>query len=325
MAITINKAKNVEPQVAQPSAQDNPLAYLPESVADEVAQLPADVVAVFAAATELTPDLIESVADKLPETLLDSMITAMEEYLAQSVPANPQPVPAVQVTAQVPPTTPDANRKARRDALKSEIAANAKGGAVVAKQVEKPVLPPEVLASAPTATPQQAVVKAETPNIIFSMWDSLFPVGQQVTVINRGNGKFELHIGKVAPAVQAQPESAAKPVKEAKPKMSSIESYLIDDAYTAWLDAIKEAHPTLEDRIAYAESLGLKRGGEPGWKNVTNEGAPMPPSIENMYLISAIQKQQGIERYVEGARTSEERKAILNGTAPWPAAAKPRQ
>lgn len=323
MAITINKTKAVA-QVTEAAAAASKLAYLPDNLANEVAQLPADVLAVFEAATELTPDLIEQVAANLPESLLDGLITAMEEYLAQSVPANPAPAPAV--VAQVTPA-PDADRKARRDALKAEIAANAKGATITAKQVETTIVPPAVTADAPTADKktQQPVVQPPAAN--FSVWDNLFPVGQQVTVINRGGGKFELHIGKVAPVAQPQPvadiKASAKPEK--KPKMSSIYDYIVSDDYLTWLASIKETYPTLEDRIAYAESVGLKRGGDPGWTNVTKEGNPLPPAIENMYLLGVLQKHLGVEQYVEGARTPEERKALLNGTAPWPATAKPRK
>lgn len=316
MAIVIKNKNDVVADTPAPMVT-NALSLLPTELAEQVKALDATVVQVFTEAPDLTPELIELVADKMPESLLDGVISALEEYMAKNVPANPQPVPAAEVVAQSQ-AKPD-DRKARRDALKAQIAANAGQGAVASPQNEKPVTP----TSMPVAPAQPVVKPAEQP-VNFSAFDTLFPVGQQVTVINRGNGKFELHIGKVAPAAAVAKEESAKPTKaEKKPKAASIQPYLVTDEYNAFVKDMQDNYPDLGSRQALAESLGLKPGTD--WAVVTKDNSPMPPAIQNMFMTDAIRKAKGIEQYVEGARTKEERKAILDGTAPWPATAKPRK
>lgn len=325
MALTINKANATPAAAPAPVAEANPIPYLTPELSAQIMALDPATSAIFTAATELTPDLIEQAAQGLPESLLDELITAMEEYLAQSVPATTEVVPAPAVVAQAPAAKPD-DRKAKRDALKAQIAANAGQGTVTVKQTEKPIVPASAAPDAPKGLAQPVVtnpaVMQQAPVSNLGLFDSLFPIGQQVTLVNRGGGKFELFIGKVAPAAAAPATKEAAPAKERKPKMASISSYLLTDSYTKFIEDLNASHPTLESRIALAESLGLKRGD--AWANVTKDGAPMPPAIENMYMVDAIRKAQGIEQYVEGARTKEERKAILDGTAAWPTDAKPR-
>lgn len=323
MALTINKT-NATP--VAPAEAANPIPYLSADLSAKIMALPAEVSGLFTAATELTPDLIEAAAPGLSEELMEELITAVEAYLAQNVPVVTAPVPAAQVVAQ-PPKADD--RKARRDELKAQIAANSGQGTVTVKQNEKSVVPANAAPDAPKdlAQPAQPVVTApaSTVNVAqvasLGLFDSLFPIGQMVTIVNRGGGKFELTIGKMAPAVK-EPVAEA-PAKEKKPKVGSIYNFIVTDEYLAFIEDMKTNYPDLPSRIALAESLGLVRGTD--WNIVTKDGKPMPPSIENMFLVDAIRTKKGIEQYVEGARTADERKGLLAGTLPWPATAKPRQ
>lgn len=301
MAITIKKDK-ASAVTATNAAPSNPLAYLSAEAQEAVAQLPAEVQAQFAAVSELTPELIEAVAESIPETLMEQLITDLENVMEAQAPSV-EVTPAKEVTAQPAVTDKAAEAKAKRDALKAEIAANAKTPVNATQKSEVSILPVELQDAAPT---QPAALQ---------VWNQLFPVNQVVTIVNRGNGRFEIQIGKVLPAnskaekVEATPAGKVKKVKVTS--ISNNPAYWTEE-YKAFLEEMK-AVPDLDTKIKVAEGLGLVRGTD--WKDKTKEGQPMPAAIENMQLTNAIREKRGIEIYIESARTSEQRRALAHGTA----------
>lgn len=310
MAIKLTKKDSKvqeAPAVQAPAA--SPIGYLPEDVQAEVAKLAPEVQAKFSQFSELTTAVLDAVMEDIPETLTERLLEIMEGNVNEQLP-DATPAPAQEVTAQEAPVTDAAARKAQRDALKNEILANSTQATKPATKVEAPSLDgkPETV---------KTVTATQPASTSFNAWDNLFPVNQAVTVINRGGGKFEVHFGSVAPTAQLVADKAEAPAK--KPKKPSVKT-IFDDiqtkAYREYIVTLKEKYPTLQDRVAWAESLGLVRGKD--WVNVTKAGEPMPASVENMYISDAIRTKLGIETYVEGARTKEQRKKIANGELPLP-------
>lgn len=299
MAITIKKDKATA-VTATNAAPSNPLAYLSAEAQEAVAQLPAEVQAQFAAVSELTPELIEAVAESIPETLMEQLITDLENVMEAQAPSV-EVTPAKEVTAQPAVTDKAAEAKAKRDALKAEIAANAKTPVTVTQKPEPAALPVEVQDAAPT---QPAALQ---------IWDQLFPVNQVVTIVNRGNGKFEMQIGKVLPtntkAEKVEATTAGKPKKVKVSVISGNPDYWTDE-YKAFQKDMKENYTDLESRTKLAESLGLVKGTD--WNDKTKDGQPMPLAIENMQLMNAIREKKGIEIYIESARTPEQRRALAH-------------
>lgn len=302
MAITVKKEATAAAPVAE--TQD-PLAYLGEVTATEVKKLPEAVQAKFREATELTPELIEAVAADIPETLMETLITDLEQALENAAPVVAAPAPAPAAAAPAP------ERQARRDALKAQIAANANQNATVPQASAQPVLTPEMADAAPTM-----------PEAL-NTWNQMFPIGMAVTVVNRGAGKFELHIGGIKEVATVAPTLDGKVKKERKPSVQNVAYDLMSDEYFDFLGKLKADHPTLADRVAYAESLGLVRGTD--WAHMAKTGQPLPEGIENMYMLEPIRKKLGIEKYIEEARDPDVRKAIARGEQPMPAGAKHRK
>lgn len=308
MAITI-KGKKAE--VAAPVAEaPAPTGFtLPVEIQEEVSKLSPELQAQFAIQAELTPDFVMEVAENLPETLVEALIEHLETKLNEQLP-DAVTAPAEQVTAQEPvANNTAASAKAKRDALKAEIAGMAKTSVVVDQKIE-PVK---------TKAATQEVKPVEGEEDLGWGWNSLFPVNQAVTVINRGNGKFEVHVGavKAQPVEKVAPVTVEAPTKKAKkPSVKTIFGDIQTDEYRKYLETLKNEYPTLDARITWAESIGLVRGTD--WVSVTKAGQPMPSSVENMYLSEAIRNKLGIETYIEGAKTKEERKKIANGELPLP-------
>lgn len=304
MAIKINPKDKKVAEQAPVAESTNPFPYLTEELAAEVGKLPAEVQAKFSAATDLTPDLIDNVATDIDEGLMEGLVTLLEQRYAELAPAV-EVQPATETMAQPAAPTDAANRKAARDALKSQIASQAKTPTTVPAQAEPPVIGQAVIDQAPT-TPEPV-----------GAWANLFPVNVPVTIVNLGGGHFSVSVGgKLPAAAKVQAEASAsngKEPKEKKVKVSSISAN--PDYWTAeykqFMVDMKEKYPNLEDRIAYAQSLGLVRGTD--WADKTKAGEPQHTAIENMYVMSAIKAKLGIEQYLPEARTTEQRKAIALG------------
>lgn len=321
MAITLKKGtKKVEEQPAAQTQANAPepvpaevptteLTYLPEEIREQVLALPEGVKGHFISANELTPALLETVMPDLPETLTEALLGLLENEMNEALP-NAEPAPAQEVMAQAPAAvTEDASRQAKRDALKAQIAAGA-STPIPAKAVKQP----DTSAKEPAlkAAPAEAVVAP----VSLGAWDSLFPVGQAVTIINRGGGRFELHVGavKAMPAEKAQAEAPAAK-KEKKVKVTSISNnpaYWTQE-YKDFLAEMKEKYTDLDSRIKFAESLGMVRGTD--WADKTKDGNPQHPAIENMQLMNAIREKKGIAIYIPEADTSEKRRALAHGNS----------
>lgn len=316
MAITLKKGnKKVEeqPAVVQPEVvaevPATELTYLPEEIREQVMGLPDGVKTHFISASELTPELVETVMPDLPETLTEALLELLEQKMNEALP-DAEAAPAQEVMAQAPAAvTEDAQRQAKRDALKAQIAANATTP-VPAKAVKQPDT------SAKESAPKAALVAEAAAPASLGAWDSLFPVGQAVTVINRGSGRFEVHIGtvKTSPAEKAS-EAAAPAKKEKKVKVTSISNnpaYWTQE-YKDFLAEMKEKYPDLPSRIALAEGMGMVRGTD--WADKTKDGKDQHPSIENMQLMNAIREKKGISIYIPEADTSEKRRALAHGNS----------
>lgn len=316
MAITLKKGnKKVEeqPVAAQPEVvaevPATELTYLPEEIREQVMALPDGVKAHFIGASELTPGLVETVMPDLPETLTEALLELLEQKMNEALP-DAEAAPAQEVMAQAPAAvTEDAQRQAKRDALKAQIAANATTP-VPAKTVKQPDT--SAKESAPKAAP---AAEAAAP-VSLGAWDSLFPVGQAVTVINRGGGRFEVHIGavKALPAEKASEAAEEKPGK--KNKKASVNRSITSNPeywtqeYKDFLAEMKEKYPDLDSRIKLAEGMGLVRGKD--WADKTKDGGDMPASIENMHLMNLIRQTKGIEMFIEIANTTEKRRALAH-------------
>jgi len=108
-----------------------------------------------------------------------------------------------------------------------------------------------------------------------------------------------------------QPISAAAlPIKGKGKKVSNTKFFnsLKSEEYIEFLKEMNEKYPTREDRVAYAEEMGLVRGQD--WQCTRKEdGQEFDASTERMYISKAIRAKLGIKKYIEGMNDSKVRHA----------------
>ena len=306
------------------------LSYLDESLRKQVIKLPAEMKEKFVAQTQLTVDLIESVASDISEELLDGLITAMEKELEAEEKQNNASLPQAKIEEKLVEKSSKEDKpkqKRKKPASKTEEKPaeekTQKGGNTPVEPASRLLKSPEIdvdLSPGPIPT---ANVDKKTEKTLITRWDMLFPLDVPMVITNRGGGMVEISVLSEADRIQEEKIRARREIpsrtkqKAPSSKKAINPQSLLTKEYVDWSKNFKKDYPTLEARIEYATERGLVRGVD--WQYEKENGEAYGEKAESMSLGRAIRKKLlNIKKYIPGAETAKERKLILSGQKAFP-------